>query len=166
MAFHFLHNIATTPLIMWSSYILDLLAHSHFLLHCSALFAGSSAHAQLYSAADRRQASGRGPSPLLFLTHATGLPLFKQFSCGLFLEFVAAIMTDRDRTASAFEGARTLHPLVVGHMCKQGKRNFAFSKRYFALYEGGLLAYYDHERDYLNDVKKHNGVVSLLNSYV
>ena len=75
-------------------------------------------------------------------------------------------MTDRDRTASAFEGARTLHPLVVGHMCKQGKRNFAFSKRYFALYEGGLLAYYDHERDYLNDVKKHNGVVSLLNSYV
>ena len=29
-------------------------------------------------------------------------------------------MTEKDRTASAFAGARSLHPLVVGHMCKQG----------------------------------------------
>ena len=70
-------------------------------------------------------------------------------------------MTDRERAAKAFAGVRSLHPLVVGHMCKQGKRNFAFSKRYFALYEGSLLAYYDHERDYVNDVKKHKGVVRI-----
>jgi hypothetical protein len=43
-------------------------------------------------------------------------------------------------------------------MCKQGKRNFAFAKRYFALYDGGLLAYYDHERDYTKEVKRHKGV--------
>ena len=66
---------------------------------------------------------------------------------------------ERERTASAFATARSLHPLVVGHMCKQGKRSFAFAKRYFAIYEGGLLAYYDHERDFKNDVKRHRGVV-------
>ena len=70
-------------------------------------------------------------------------------------------MADKDRTASAFAGVRSLHPLVVGHMCKQGKRNFAFAKRYFALYDGGLLAYYDHERDYTKDVKRQKGVVRI-----
>ena len=44
-------------------------------------------------------------------------------------------------------------------MCKQDKSRFTFSKRYFALYEGGLLAYYSHERAFQEDVKKHEGVV-------
>ena len=45
------------------------------------------------------------------------------------------------------------------NMCKQDKSRFTFSKRYFALYEGGLLAYYSHERAFQEDVKKHEGVV-------
>lgn len=45
-------------------------------------------------------------------------------------------------------------------MFKQDKSNYTFSKRYFALYEGGLLAYYTHQRDFEEDVKKHKGLVS------
>ena len=63
------------------------------------------------------------------------------------------------RTVEAFKNSPSLHPLVVGHMCKQDKSRFTFSKRYFALYEGGLLAYYSHERAFKEDVKKHKGVV-------
>ena len=63
------------------------------------------------------------------------------------------------RTVDAFKNSPSLHPLVVGHMCKQDKSRFTFSKRYFALYEGGLLAYYSHERAFQEDVKKHEGVV-------
>jgi hypothetical protein len=62
------------------------------------------------------------------------------------------------RTVEAFKNSSSLHPLVVGHMCKQDKSRFTFSKRYFALYEGGLLAYYSHERAFQEDVKKHEGV--------
>lgn len=43
-------------------------------------------------------------------------------------------------------------------MFKQDKSNYTFSKRYFALYEGGLLAYYTHQRDFEEDVKKHKGL--------
>ena len=63
------------------------------------------------------------------------------------------------RTAEAFKETPSLHPLVVGHMCKQDKNRYTFSKRYFALYESGLLVYYNHERDFEEDVQKHQGVV-------
>lgn len=64
------------------------------------------------------------------------------------------------RTAEAFKGAASLHPLVVGHMFKQDKSLHTFSKRYFALYQGGLLVYYSHQRDYEEDVTKNKGLVS------
>lgn len=64
------------------------------------------------------------------------------------------------RVVETFKGARSLHPLVVGHMCKQDKNRHTFSKRYFALYEGGLLVYYSHQKDYENDVAKNKGMVS------
>ena len=67
----------------------------------------------------------------------------------------------KQRTAEAFRGAPSLHPLVVGHMFKQDKNHYTFSKRYFALYGGGMLAYYTHQRDFEEDVKKHRGVVSI-----
>ena len=65
------------------------------------------------------------------------------------------------RTVEAFKGAPSLHPLVVGHMCKQDKNRHTFSKRYFALYQGGLLAYYTHQRAYEEDVTKNKGLVSV-----
>lgn len=64
------------------------------------------------------------------------------------------------RTSEAFEVAPSRHPLVVGHMYKENKTHTMFNKRYFALYNGGLLVYYKHERDFKKDVKKHEGVVS------
>ena len=64
------------------------------------------------------------------------------------------------RTIEAFKATPSLHPLVVGHMCKQDKSHYTFSKRYFALYDGGLLIYYTHQRAYEEDVKKHEGIVS------
>ena len=64
------------------------------------------------------------------------------------------------RTVEAFKNVPTRHPLVVGHMCKQDKNGLTFSKRYFALYKGGLLVYYSHEKEFENDVKKHQGIVS------
>lgn len=67
----------------------------------------------------------------------------------------------KQRTVEAFKDVSSLHPLVVGHMCKQDKNHYTFSKRYFALYEGGLLVYYTHERDFEEDVKKHQGLVSI-----
>lgn len=67
----------------------------------------------------------------------------------------------KQRTVEAFKDASSLHPLVVGHMCKQDKNSYTFSKRYFALYEGGLLVYYTHQRDFEEDVKKHQGLVSI-----
>lgn len=44
-------------------------------------------------------------------------------------------------------------------MYKENKTRTMFNKRYFALYSGGLLAYYNHERDFKKDVKRHEGVV-------
>lgn len=64
------------------------------------------------------------------------------------------------RTSEAFEAAPSRHPLVVGHMYKENKTHTMFDKRYFALYSGGLLVYYKHERDFKKDVKRHEGVVS------
>lgn len=64
------------------------------------------------------------------------------------------------RTVEAFKNVPTFHPLVAGHMCKQDKNGLTFSKRYFALYKGGLLVYYSHEMEFENDVKKHHGIVS------
>ena len=66
----------------------------------------------------------------------------------------------QQRTVEAFDPTSSLHPIVVGHMCKQDKSGHSFSKRYFALYEGGLLVYYTHQRDFEDDVKKHKGLVS------
>ena len=71
-----------------------------------------------------------------------------------------SIHTIELRTVEAFKSAPSLHPLVVGHMCKQDKNGLTFSKRYFALYKGGLLVYYSHEKEFENDVKKHQGIVS------
>ena len=72
-----------------------------------------------------------------------------------------SIHTVKLRTVEAFKDAPSLHPLVVGHMCKQDKNGLTFSKRYFALYKGGLLVYYSHEKEFENDVKKHQGIVSI-----
>ena len=63
------------------------------------------------------------------------------------------------RTSDAFEVAPSRHPLVAGHMYKENKTRTMFDKRYFALYSGGLLAYYKHERNFKKDVKRHEGVV-------
>ena len=68
----------------------------------------------------------------------------------------------KQQTREAFKAAPSLHPLVVGHMCKQDKRHLIFNRRYFALYDGGLLAYYNHEKDFTNDVKRHQGVVNII----
>lgn len=74
---------------------------------------------------------------------------------------IVARNTKQQRTLEEFGSASSLHPLVVGHMCKQDKTGHSFSKRYFALYSGGLLAYYTHQRDYEGDVKKNKGLVSM-----
>lgn len=68
----------------------------------------------------------------------------------------------KQRTVEAFKNVSSLHPLVVGHMCKQDKSSYTFSKRYFALYEGGLLVYYTHQKHFEEDVKKHQGLVRKL----
>ena len=73
---------------------------------------------------------------------------------------VVARNSREQRTVEAFLEAPSLQPLVAGHMCKQDKTRHTFSKRYFALYDGGLLVYYTHQRDFESDVKKHHGIVS------
>ena len=67
--------------------------------------------------------------------------------------------TSKIRTSEAFSAAPSLRPLVTGHMLKQDKSHYTYSKRFFALYDGGLLAYYAHERKFEEDVRKNKGKV-------
>ena len=51
------------------------------------------------------------------------------------------------------EGLDLKHPVLKGHLYKQGHFHKSFNKRYFVLYPK-VLVYYDHEHDYVRDLER------------
>ena len=63
-----------------------------------------------------------------------------------------SIDTQSTETKKALENVDITRPIFHGRVFKQTKAENSFNKRYFVLYPG-LLLYYKHERDYLQDLR-------------
>ena len=64
--------------------------------------------------------------------------------------------TDVDVRAYLNQVCTILEPVIEGHGCKDSSKTrswFGFHRKYFVLYDG-ILLYYDHKSNYLQDKSK------------